>query len=59
MLVSGDMDFGIAPEFSRADFRRLFPNAPVVPLSGVGHFCQEDVPETLVALIEQFVQSNP
>ena len=59
MLVSGDMDFGIAPEFVRADFRALYPEAPVVPLPGVGHFCQEDVPATLVALIQVFVQANP
>ncbi len=59
MLVSGDMDFGIAPEFVRADFRALYPEAPVVPLPGVGHFCQEDVPGTLVALIQGFVQANP
>ena len=30
MLASGDMDFGIAPEWSVADSRALFPNAPVV-----------------------------
>jgi haloalkane dehalogenase len=59
MLVSGDMDFGIAPEFAIADFRALYPKAPVVPLRGVGHFCQEDAPETLVALIQGFVQGNP
>ena len=28
-------------------------------LRGVGHFCQEDAPETLVALIQGFVQANP
>ena len=59
MLVSGDMDFGIDPGFVQGDFRALFPDAPVVPLSGVGHFCQEDVPETLVALICGFLQANP
>lgn len=59
MLVSGDMDFGINPEFAQADFRNLFPNAPIVRLPGVGHFCQEDVPETLVALIQGFIQTHP
>jgi len=58
MMCSGDMDFGIAPEWAVADFRNLFPNAPVVPMPGVGHFCQEDVPETLVALIQGFMQAN-
>lgn len=58
MLVSGDADFGIDPAWARADFANIFPGAPIVPLRGVGHFCQEDVPETLVALIEQFMQST-
>ena len=59
MLASGDMDFAIAPEFSQADFKLLFPGAPIVPLPGVGHFCQEDAPETLVARIQEFMQANP
>lgn len=59
MLVSGDKDYGIQPEWAQADFRRTFPNAPIVPVSGVGHFCQEDVPELLVALLQQFIQANP
>jgi haloalkane dehalogenase len=41
-----------------ADFRLLFPKAPVVQLPGVGHFCQEDAPETLTAMIHQFIQAN-
>ena len=59
MLASGDLDFGIAPEQARADFRNIFPGAPIVPLPGVGHFCQEDAPETLVALIQGFMQAHP
>lgn len=59
LLASGDMDFGIAQSHSISDFRGLFPDAPVVKLKGVGHFCQEDAPETLVALIRQFMQANP
>jgi len=38
------------------DFRRLFPKGPLVELENVGHFCQEDAPVTLVALIHQFIQ---
>lgn len=58
MLVSSDLDFGIDPDFAREDFRLIFPEAPIVPLTGVGHFCQEDVPETLVALLQNFMQST-
>lgn len=58
-LVSGDMDFGIDPQQAISDFRGLFPDAPVVKVKNVGHFCQEDIPDTLVALIRAFVQANP
>jgi haloalkane dehalogenase len=57
-LVSGDKDHAIHPEQAVADFRGLWPKAPVVRVTGVGHFCQEDIPDTLVALIRAFVQST-
>lgn len=37
-------------------FRSTWPKGPVVTLPGVGHFIQEDEPETACALIEQFIQ---
>ena len=58
MLAYGLEDRGIAPEWAMADFRLLYPDAPVVQLPGVGHFCQEDAPETLTAMIHQFIQAN-
>ena len=58
-LVYGMEDRAIAPDWAIEDFRRLFPAAPVVELPGVGHFCQEDVPQTLVAMIKQFIGLNP
>jgi pimeloyl-ACP methyl ester carboxylesterase len=57
MLACGLEDRGIDPDYAMADFRALFPKAPVVELPGVGHFCQEDAPEVLVAMIEQFMQT--
>jgi len=59
MLVSGDMDYGIAQDHAISDFRGLFPGAPIVKTPGVGHFCQEDIPDKLVALIDAFMQANP
>jgi len=59
MLAEGMKDKAIPPEIAIADFEGVWPGAPVVRMPNAGHFCQEDVPETLVALIEQFVQSNP
>ena len=57
-LVSGDRDYGIAQAHAISDFRGLFPDAPVVKVPGVGHFCQEDIPEILVALIQGFMQTH-
>ena len=59
MLVSGDMDYGIAQDHAISDFRGLFPEAPIIKTPGVGHFCQEDIPDKLVALIDAFMQANP
>lgn len=56
MLAYGLCDHAIDPQHAMADFRALFPDAPVTTLPGVGHFCQEDAPETLMALIRQFMQ---
>ena len=58
ILVEGLDDKAIPPEFAIADFKSLWPSSPVIELEGVGHFCQEDVPEILVACIQQFMQSN-
>jgi len=59
MLVEGLEDHGIPPGRAIADFRALWPDAPVVELPGVGHFCQEDAPDVLAAALDAFVQSNP
>ncbi len=59
MLAVGMQDKAIRPENAIADFKGLFPNAPINTFDQAGHFCQEDIPEILVALIHQFIQSNP
>lgn len=56
MLAEGMRDRAIPPARAIADFKILYPTAPIVELENVGHFCQEDAPETLVALIQQFIQ---
>jgi haloalkane dehalogenase len=57
MLAEGLEDRAILPALAIANFRALWPDEPVVELSGVGHYCQEDAPATLVALIRTFVQT--
>lgn len=56
MLAEGMLDRAMPPELVMDDFKRLFPNGPIVPLPNAGHFCQEDAPEALVALIQMFIQ---
>ena len=58
MLAEGMCDKAIPPALAIADFRALWPEGPVVEMPGAGHFCQEDVPDTLVALLLQFIQST-
>lgn len=59
MLAEGLKDKAMPPALVMNDFKRLFPNGPLVTLENAGHFCQEDEPVALVALIEQFIQMNP
>jgi len=59
MLAEGMCDKAIPPAAAIADFEGVWPHGPIVRLPNAGHFCQEDAPETLVVLIDQFIQSNP
>ena len=56
MYIHGEEDRAIPMEFAVGSFRSTWPAGPVVTLPGVGHFLQEDAPETVIALIEQFIQ---
>lgn len=58
MLAEGMHDNAILPSYAIADFKALWPDGPVVTLDNAGHFCQEDAPETLVALIKMFIQTT-
>ena len=58
MLVVGMKDGAIDPQVQLADFKSLFPNGPITILPDAGHFCQEDAPETIVALIQQFIHMS-
>jgi haloalkane dehalogenase len=56
MCVHGEEDRAIPLESAVLRFKDFWPNGPVVTLPGVGHFLQEDAPEAVTALIEQFIQ---
>lgn len=58
MCVVGDEDRTTPADIRVFGFQSMWPNGPVVRLSGVGHFLQEDAPETMSALVSQFIQMN-
>lgn len=58
MLAVGMQDRAIHPQNQIADFQSLFPSGPITCLPNAGHYCQEDAPELLVALVHQFMQMN-
>jgi len=59
MLAVGLKDRAIRPENQIADFQALFPAGPINTFEQAGHFCQEDIPDILIPLIHQFIQTNP
>lgn len=56
MMVEGMQDRALLPQHFMPIFRAGFPGAPLIQLEDAGHFCQEDQPDTLIALLEQFMQ---
>lgn len=58
MLAVGMQDHAILPARQIADFRGVWPDGPIVELPTAGHFSQEDAPDALIALIQQFVHTS-
>jgi haloalkane dehalogenase len=58
MLVEGMRDRAIYPQRAISQFEALWPEGPITLLEEAGHFCQEDAPETIVPLIQQFIQTT-
>ena len=50
-----DRAFG---EATLAEWRRRFPNAPVVEIPDAGHFLQEDAPEIIVPRVREFLSAT-
>jgi haloalkane dehalogenase len=59
MLAFGMRDRALLAGHLIPIFSGAFPEAPVVRLADASHFCQEDQPELLTALISQFVALTP
>jgi pimeloyl-ACP methyl ester carboxylesterase len=58
VLVYGVHDHAILPSRQIADFKATWPGRPIIKLPNAGHFSQEDAPGTIVALIQQFIQTT-
>jgi cis-3-alkyl-4-acyloxetan-2-one decarboxylase len=56
MLAEGLRDRAILPETVLTHFREAFSDGAVTEMENAGHFCQEDEPALLIALIKQFIQ---
>lgn len=54
MMIEGMQDHAIWPHVAIAGFRAFFPEGTVHELAQAGHFIQEDAPEIVVPLIEEF-----
>lgn len=54
MMIEGMQDHAIWPHVAIAGFRAFFPEGTVHELARAGHFIQEDAPEIVVPLIEEF-----
>jgi cis-3-alkyl-4-acyloxetan-2-one decarboxylase len=54
-MIEGMRDRAIPPALAIADFKGLWPSAPVIELADAGHYLQEDAPETVVPLVQAFL----
>lgn len=58
MLVEGMRDTALTPRCMVPAFRLAYPGAPVIEIPEAGHFTPEDAPETLLALLQLFLQTS-
>ncbi|TMC33668.1 MAG: alpha/beta fold hydrolase [Chloroflexi bacterium] len=54
MMIEGMQDHAIWPHVAIAGFRAFFPMGTVHEVPQAGHFIQEDAPDVVVPLIEEF-----
>ncbi len=58
IMIEGLKDKGLPPKLYMTIFREAFPNSPIYELPNAGHFLQEDEPQTIASLIDQFIQTS-
>ncbi len=55
LMVEGMRDRAIWPHVALAGFRAFFPRGEVHEVAQAGHFIQEDAPDTVVRLMQEFL----
>jgi haloalkane dehalogenase len=58
LAIWGDADRTLHAEHFLPLFSALFPHARIERLPGVGHYCFEDAPEAIAALIADFIRPH-
>ncbi|MDI1262043.1 MAG: alpha/beta fold hydrolase [bacterium] len=56
LAIWGEADRTLHAEHFLPLFTALFPTAPVRRLPGVGHYCLDDAPDEIIALIRDFIR---
>ncbi len=54
-MIEGMLDRAIPPALALADFRGLWPEAPVIEVPTAGHYIQEDAPEIVIPTLQTFL----
>jgi cis-3-alkyl-4-acyloxetan-2-one decarboxylase len=58
LAIWGEADRTLQAEHFLPLFTALFPMADVRRLAGVGHYCLEDAPETVITLVSDFLRQS-
>jgi pimeloyl-ACP methyl ester carboxylesterase len=55
IMIEGMLDRAIPAALAIADFKGVWPEAPVVEVPSAGHYIQEDAPEVVVPVLQGFL----
>ena len=55
IMIEGMLDRAIPAALAIADFKGIWPNAPVIEVPGAGHYIQEDAPEVVIPVLQSFL----
>lgn len=58
LAIWGEADRTLRAEHFLPLFTAIWPAAPIKRLAGIGHYCFEDAPETVTALISDFIRQT-